>query len=167
MRKLKIRKRLVDQMDGWRGERRYHPGEGLVVHWDWCLNVPKKYEKCKLTWGIFLKGTTLHRPKSVEDHLCMSDGHRVNYCMFGEHCFVYDIVANKVLHIYVCLRTSYLSSSCNVTTRMIIIERNWIFLVGLSMNCSTSTCSWSGVSSSCRSMAAPRTPVNWFPPINH
>lgn len=97
VRKLKIRKRLEDQIDGWRGERKYQPGEGLVIHWDWCLNVPKKYEKCRLTWGIFLKGVTLHRPKSVDDHLCVSDGYRVNYCMFGEHNFVYDIVANKVM----------------------------------------------------------------------
>lgn len=52
----RIRTRLVSQMEGWRGERKYQPEEGLVIHWDWVLNVPKRYEKCRLTWGIFLKG---------------------------------------------------------------------------------------------------------------
>jgi hypothetical protein len=55
-RRNNYRRRLVDQMEGWRSERRYQPSEGFVVHWDWCLNVPRKYERSRITWGIFLKG---------------------------------------------------------------------------------------------------------------
>ena len=32
-------------MDAWRGERKYNPAEGLVIHWDWCLNVPKMFNE--------------------------------------------------------------------------------------------------------------------------
>lgn len=55
-RKLRIRTRLLDQMDGWKNERRYQSYEGFVINWDWCMNIPKKYDRCKITWGIFLKG---------------------------------------------------------------------------------------------------------------
>lgn len=43
-------------MESWRGEKKYNPTEGLVIHWDWCLNVPKKYDRCRLSWGMFLRG---------------------------------------------------------------------------------------------------------------
>lgn len=49
-------------MESWRGEKKYNPTEGLVIHWDWCLNVPKKYDRCRLTWGMFLRGSTLNKP---------------------------------------------------------------------------------------------------------
>ena len=55
------------------------------------MNVPKKYDRCKITWGIFLKGKTIFRPQTVQDHLCASSGHKVNMCMIREHAFVYDI----------------------------------------------------------------------------
>lgn len=98
-------------MESWRAEKKYQPHEGLVIHWDWCLNVPKKYEKCKLTWGVFLKGQTLHKPSFVEDHMCASDGYRVNYCMFGEHNFVYDIVANKDIILVIEMQCHYRDES--------------------------------------------------------
>ncbi len=82
-------------MEGWRGERKYFPEEGLVINWDWVLNVPKKYEKCRLTWGIFLKGQTLSRPSVIEDRICIGEGYRNNSCMLNQHNFVYDVIANK------------------------------------------------------------------------
>lgn len=27
--------------------------------------------------------------------MCISDGYRVNYCMFNEHQYVYDVIPNK------------------------------------------------------------------------
>ena len=81
-------------MESWRGERKYNPTEGLILHWDWLLNVPKKYEKCRLTWGMFLRGQTLNKPTIIDDHICVTDNFRQNFCMFGEHNFVYDVIVN-------------------------------------------------------------------------
>lgn len=43
-------------MLGFTSERRYDPLEGFVIHWDFVLGLPKKYQKCKVTYGIFCKG---------------------------------------------------------------------------------------------------------------
>ncbi|CAD8177252.1 unnamed protein product [Paramecium octaurelia] len=106
-RKQNIRDRLLHQMESWRGEKKYNPTEGLVIHWDWCLNVPKKYDRCRLTWGMFLRGQTLNKPQIVEDHMCISDGYRVNYCMFNEHQYVYDVIPNKDIIVVIELQCYY------------------------------------------------------------
>lgn len=43
-------------MLGYTAERRYDPLEGFQLHIDFVLGLPKKYNKCRITYGVFCKG---------------------------------------------------------------------------------------------------------------
>lgn len=78
-------------MAGIGRERRYSPGEGFQIYWDFILSLPKRVVKSSITYGVFAKGETLVSPKVVSDHLCEPETWNTNKCLFLESDFLYDI----------------------------------------------------------------------------
>ena len=87
----RIRKELVPSPK----DKLYDPLEGFVVHWDYCLGIPKRHDSCQLVFGIYINGTEIYPPKLIEPHPCEVDTAVTNRCIIGEQYSVNDIPANS------------------------------------------------------------------------
>lgn len=47
-RQLKVRGGLIMSLNDLHSSRKYHAFEGFTIFWDWIVNLPKKYESCKV-----------------------------------------------------------------------------------------------------------------------
>ena len=75
--------------------KQYDPLEGFVVHWDYCLGIPKRHDSCQLVFGIYINGTEIYPPKLIDPHPCEVDTAVTNRCIIGEQYSVSDIPANS------------------------------------------------------------------------
>ena len=94
-RKQIINTRLRKELNQDRAERRYDPTEGFVIHWDYCLGVPKRYDYMQLVYGIYMNGEEVYSPSLINPHDCETDTSATNRCIFGESHHVTQIPANS------------------------------------------------------------------------
>jgi len=78
-----------------------------VVHWDFVLALPKRYDLIRLTFGVFCKGETYYAPRIIEDHKCEPEDYNKNKCVIAEKDHVYDIPANKDTILVIEMQAQY------------------------------------------------------------
>ncbi|KAL4486755.1 hypothetical protein ABPG72_006587 [Tetrahymena utriculariae] len=94
-RQLKIRGGLIQRLNNLHGSRKYHPFEGFTIFWDWVVNLPKKYDSCKLQWGLFKKSEVIVSPKYIEERQAIAMNFNSKQVVWGDRDHVYDIKAHK------------------------------------------------------------------------
>ena len=90
-RSKRTRDNLIASMQAMQNPRKYNLLEGLIFYWDWTMNLPKKYEKSQLTFGIFKKGETLLAPKTLNDCVTRQLNYNSNICHYYDRDHIYDI----------------------------------------------------------------------------
>lgn len=93
------------------GDRHYDNFEGFLIHWDFILALPKKYDSVRLTFGVFCKGETYYAPRMIEDHSTESEDYNRNKCVIAEKDHVYDIPANKDTILVIEMQAQYNDAS--------------------------------------------------------
>lgn len=48
----------------------YDPAEGFVVHWDYCLGLPRRTKLCQFVYAVFNNMQSLYSPKLIEPMDC-------------------------------------------------------------------------------------------------
>lgn len=76
-------------------EQKYDPTEGFIIHWDYCLGIPKRNDSCQLVYGIYINGDEVYAPRLIDPHPCEIDTSITNRCIFGESHHIMDIPANS------------------------------------------------------------------------
>lgn len=94
-RKQIIGARLRRDLNFGKGERQYDPREGFIVHWDYCLGIPKRMDYIQLVYAIYVNGEEVYAPRMVEPHDCEIDTSATNRCIIGENHHLQDIPANS------------------------------------------------------------------------
>lgn len=94
-RKQIISTRLRKDLNQDRADRKYDPTEGLVIHWDYCLGLPKRTDHLQLVYGIYINGEEVFAPRLIEPHSCEVDTSQTNRCIIGESHLAPDIPANS------------------------------------------------------------------------
>mgnify|MGYP000882203550 FL=1 len=94
-RKQIIATRLRKDLNQDRADRKYDPTEGLVIHWDYCLGVPKRTDYLQMVYGIYINGEEVYAPRMIEPHDCEVDTSQTNRCIIGESHHALDIPANS------------------------------------------------------------------------
>lgn len=93
-RKNIIANRLRKDLNPTKTSKGYDPTEGLVIHWDYLLSVPKKNDSCQIVYGIYINGNEVYPPSMIEPHACEVDTSVTNRCIFGQSHPVSEIPAN-------------------------------------------------------------------------
>lgn len=96
-RKFIIAQRLRKDLEkpGSRGSHKYDPSEGMVIHWDFVLGLPRRNDYAQMVFGIYCNGGILYSPKLVEPHDCEVETSLTNRCVFGESHQIFDVPANS------------------------------------------------------------------------
>lgn len=94
-RQIKVRGNLIQSMNNLHGSRKYHAFEGFTVFWDWVVNLPKKYDSCKIQWGLFKKSEVIVAPKFTEERSAKVQNFNCKTVIWGDRDHVYDIKAHK------------------------------------------------------------------------
>ena len=77
-----------------RGDRKYDPNEGMIVHWDYSLGLPRRTEFSQMVFGIYNYTETIYSPKLVEPHNCEIESSQTTRCIYGESHQIFDVPAN-------------------------------------------------------------------------
>jgi hypothetical protein len=75
-------------------ERKYDPSEGFLVHWDYCLGLPKSEDYASIVYGIYNNGETIFSPTNISPHFCDNESSKTKMCIFGEKSEMQEIPAN-------------------------------------------------------------------------
>ena len=75
-------------------ERKYDPLEGILIHWDYSLGIPKRNDYCRIVYGVYCNGEEIYAPRLIDAHDTEIDTSVSNRCIFGESHLVADIPAN-------------------------------------------------------------------------
>ncbi len=94
-RKNIIAARLRKDLQPTKLEMKYDPTEGFIIHWDYCLGVPKRNDSCQIVYGIYINGDEVYAPRLIDPHPCEIDTSITNRCIFGESHHILDIPANS------------------------------------------------------------------------
>lgn len=94
-RKQIIGNRLRKELNASKGERMYDPREGFVIHWDYCLGVPKRMDYIQMVYGIYINGEEVYAPRMIDPLDCEVDTSATNRCIMGESHHLTDVPANS------------------------------------------------------------------------
>ena len=94
-RKQILAARLRKDLNQNNGPRSYDPTEGFVIHWDYCLGVPKRTDYLQMVYGIYINSEEAYAPRMVEPHDCEVDTASTNRCIIGQSHHLTDIPANS------------------------------------------------------------------------
>lgn len=78
-----------------RGEKKYDPLDGFVIHWDYGLGIPKRVDSCQIVFGVYINSDEVYPAKLIEPHPCEVDTAVTNRCIFGNSYPISDIPANS------------------------------------------------------------------------
>lgn len=62
----------------------YDSAEGFVVHWDYCLGLPRRTKLCQFVYAVFNNMQTLYAPKIIEPMDCEIEGEFSNRVLIGD-----------------------------------------------------------------------------------
>ncbi|CAD8165584.1 unnamed protein product [Paramecium pentaurelia] len=101
-RKFIIENRLRNDFGEARKESHlYDPAEGLVIHWDYVLGLPRKTKLAQFVFAVFNNMQQLNQPKLIEPYDCEIEGESSNRVLIGETSQLYEIPAHPEVLIIV------------------------------------------------------------------
>lgn len=66
----------------------------MIIHWDYILGIPRRFEYCSQVFGIFCNGEEIYSPKQVDTKDCEVQTSDYNRCLIGESYQIFDVPAN-------------------------------------------------------------------------
>ncbi|EGR29433.1 hypothetical protein IMG5_155830 [Ichthyophthirius multifiliis] len=90
-RKWIIAQRIRKDMGPTVGLKQYDQNDGLVIHWDYILGLPKRNNFAQVVFGVFNNGDTLYTPKIVDAKDCEVESAETVRCIIGDSHQVFDI----------------------------------------------------------------------------
>ncbi|CAD8068103.1 unnamed protein product [Paramecium sonneborni] len=95
-RKFIIENRLRNDFGEVRKESHlYDPAEGLVIHWDYVLGLPRKTKLAQFVFAVFNNMQQLNQPKLIEPYDCEIEGESSTRVLIGETSQLYEIPAHQ------------------------------------------------------------------------
>ncbi|KAL4441575.1 hypothetical protein ABPG74_021507 [Tetrahymena malaccensis] len=76
------------------GIKQYDQNDGLVIHWDYILGLPKRTNFSQVVFGIFNRSDTLYAPKIVDPKECEVESSETVRCIIGDSHQIFDIPPN-------------------------------------------------------------------------